>query len=321
MISNFKIQKTLFLLSLAFSSLAYGGTSLPCTTREDITHDGVTNSVCTVFSGSKVGNSFQFSCDNFATVTQFGVKSVVCTSSHCTNCVGCMPGESKVQLSNGEFVTMDQLELGDEVLASYDPVTGAPRYEPIVDITHRQAQKESLFVKITLESPSADDTENSSLLISADHLVFVAKDLKEVFQALKAEDSPIAFAGELKAGDLVWSGKSVSQIKSVEHLVPATGLFAPHTGSGTLVIFPNDLAGLSHSSAPQGMVISCYSKIKSIRVASLYFLIRRMLSIPQSIADQPERDASGFESWLLRTMEKATPSLMYEATSTIESES
>jgi len=130
----------------------------------------------------------------------------------------CFSGEMSVQVKGKGFLSMYDLQLGDEVL------TGDDRYEPVYSFGHHQPTQEAHFLQVRLLS-SSSKLRHPPLEISRDHMVFV-----------DGKSYPIP-ASRLKKGDrCILSGNeswaTVTEIKQVVR----KGVYAPFTVSGTIVV-------------------------------------------------------------------------------------
>jgi len=134
----------------------------------------------------------------------------------------CFPGSAEVELRDGSFRRMDQLEVGDSVRV------GPNAFSHVFFFSHRHSGRVFDFVR--LEVSGLDQP----LLLTENHYLPVA-----------SRSHQLVAAGAVRVGDSVVlaSGKAATVISTLE--ARAEGLFNPHTVDGTLVV--------------NGVMTSCYT--------------------------------------------------------------
>eukprot|EP00929_Paragymnodinium_shiwhaense_P061463 TRINITY_DN3069_c0_g1_i11.p3 TRINITY_DN3069_c0_g1~~TRINITY_DN3069_c0_g1_i11.p3 ORF type:complete len:315 (+),score=60.26 TRINITY_DN3069_c0_g1_i11:1221-2165(+) len=138
----------------------------------------------------------------------------------------CFPGYSLVHVTRGaekEQRRMDSIQPGDMVLVERD---GNLLNEPVLGFLHSLPSVSANVVEIR--------HEHGNFSASAAHIVPV----------VSAAGPREQFVGALKAGDRMYAAvvdSAVAQVKettvlAIEHKVTTTGLWAPFTASGTIVV-------------------------------------------------------------------------------------
>jgi len=145
------------------------------------------------------------------------------TKSQGGNQPACFPGESVVQVQGRGPIPIASVRVGDLVLVA-KPEVGAPlEYEPLVDWLHVAKGAESSFVTI--------HHEQGVFRASPGHIVFAASG------NLGYDDMP---AGLLQKGDVLFAMKDnnlgPSKILSIEYDSVSSGMYAPLTHTGTIVV-------------------------------------------------------------------------------------
>eukprot|EP00042_Codosiga_hollandica_P002829 m.930376 g.930376 ORF g.930376 m.930376 type:complete len:481 (+) comp174817_c0_seq1:243-1685(+) len=132
----------------------------------------------------------------------------------------CFPPLAVVQLADGRFKYMKDLEKGDKVLADVD------EYSPVFTFSHRRPHILSNFKKIQTEA-------NHTLWLTPEHYLYVNRSL--------------AVARLVHIGDLLTteSGEQVAVVEVSDQMLE--GLYNPHTVHGD--IFVNGIKTSSYTSA------------------------------------------------------------------------
>lgn len=131
--------------------------------------------------------------------------------------LGCFAGSNSVEVRNRGPVRMQDLKLGDEVMV------GQGKYEPIYSFGHVAPETIATFLHI--------QTSRSQLRLTEDHMVFTSSQ-----RAVPASS--------LHVGDFLLGGTGLKdRIESIE-VLQDTGLFAPFTPSGKLIV--NDILASSY---------------------------------------------------------------------------
>ena len=222
-------------------------------------------------------------CVTDSLVTLDGVANPVCDTLYCPNClyyvsdraVSCFPEKTFVQVKDEKgatsLVSMRDLRLGMTILASY-AADGSEVYSPIKSIPHRNPTSEESYIEIKYRN----ETESGSFLVSRDHLIHFANNSTDTFNDAT---TPTQHAQDIKAGDRLWSDRG-QQVEVVSSLPVGnrTGVYAPRTELGTLVIFGSPDGGLP-------VVTSSYAKVKNPALAHAYFNAREAVFPPKQIED------------------------------------
>ncbi|CAM4833735.1 unnamed protein product [Rotaria magnacalcarata] len=133
------------------------------------------------------------------------------TSSVCT---------SLTTLADGTFKPLADIQIGDQVLVNRNNTV-----EPITSFIH--AKREGLFTFIALQIQSVVSNLSSTILVSANHLIF------------DYDSGEARFAGKLRVGDRVqFIDNSEIVPGEIVHiqLTKQEGYYAPLTPSGTIII-------------------------------------------------------------------------------------
>jgi len=129
----------------------------------------------------------------------------------------CFSGESTIETQNKGTIKMDQLELGDKVLADNDV------YEEVYSFGHHNKDMQGEYLQIATVS-------KRKLELTPDHMVFVEGDHAVPASAVEVGDK------------LMVSGGQLDVVKSIKTVV-RKGAYAPFTASGTLMV--NDVKSSS----------------------------------------------------------------------------
>lgn len=192
--------------------------------------------------------------------------SVKSESSQAAKTGGCFTGDTLVQTSSGEKVKLQDVRIGERVLAM-DMRTGELKYSEIILFLDRDAEQKREFLQVRTQS-------GHQLTVTPSHLL-----LRDNLEAV--------FADRVRRGDrlLVKSANSTAEVDTVVAVEPVLrrGVYAPLTIDGTIVV--------------DGVVASCYAVVDSQWVAHLaYAPFRLYTNLKQSVlwlvtssrADVPE---------------------------------
>lgn len=147
-------------------------------------------------------------CDN----GELGKNGEKCgTIGEIDNFFACFSSHSTADVKGKGKVTMDQLQVGDEVLASNG------EYEVIYAIDHRHPTKATDFIQIHAS------TQQEPLELTAKHMLF-----------LEGNPNPVP-ADTVKVGDAVQTLQGPSEVTKIDKITRA-GLFSPLTNDGTIVV-------------------------------------------------------------------------------------
>lgn len=167
---------------------------------------------------------------------------------------GCFPGGALVSLENGSRKAMQDLQLGERVLASlHGDGSGELIFSEVIAFLDRQSFTRTLFYSIETESGAA-------LSLTAAHLVFIAKG--NCSGSVASGQLRTVFASEVQLGQCVVSAQgpgqegTLSRVKRIQ-LQEDMGVFAPLTMHGTVVV--NDI------------VSSCYAAMDEHWLAHVAF--------------------------------------------------
>jgi hypothetical protein len=144
----------------------------------------------------------------------------VLTGTECNNT--CFPQDARVQLNNGTYKTMEQLEIGDVVQV------GAEEYSEVYMFSHRDASAVATFVTLT--------TAASTLVVTGDHYVYAN--------------------GHLTAAQYVQVGDELEDQDGRRLTVTSTGrqqargLYNPHTLKGDIVVKGIKISTYTQAIAP-----------------------------------------------------------------------
>lgn len=167
---------------------------------------------------------------------------------------GCFPGGALVRLENGSRKAMQDLQLGERVLASlHGDGSGKLIFSEVIAFLDRQSSARTLFYTIETESGAA-------LSLTAAHLLFVAEG--NCSGSEPRGQLRTVFASEVQLGQCVVLAQgpgqegSLSRVTRIQ-LQEDTGVFAPLTLHGTVAV--NDI------------VSSCYATMDEHWLAHVAF--------------------------------------------------
>ncbi|KAB5577241.1 hypothetical protein PHYPO_G00207650 [Pangasianodon hypophthalmus] len=167
---------------------------------------------------------------------------------------GCFPGGALVSLENGSRKAMQDLRLGERVLASlHGDGSGQLIFSEVIAFLDRQSSARTLFYTIETESGAA-------LSLTAAHLVFVAEG--NCSGPAPRGQLRTVFASEVQLGQCVVSAQGPGQEGRLSRVIRVQlwedmGVFAPLTLHGTVVV--NDI------------VSSCYATMDEHWLAHIAF--------------------------------------------------
>lgn len=121
----------------------------------------------------------------------------------------CFPGESYLELQNGNMIPMSQLKLGDVVK------TGHGTYSPVFAFTHKIVGGSRQFIRIWT-------TSGHSISATSGHFIYASG-------ALKA-------AGAVRQGDVLTLGNGKYSTVTAVEVVSLGGLYNPQTLHGDIVV-------------------------------------------------------------------------------------
>jgi len=128
----------------------------------------------------------------------------------------CFPGHSLVEVKNRGLVSLDQINVGDEVKVGLDV------FDRVYSFGHKTSSREFAYLQIQTTGKS------NPLEISTDHMVFVV-------DAKTAEKRAVP-ASHVKVGDwLAADSTAPTQVASVTNVF-RRGAYAPFTMAGTIVV-------------------------------------------------------------------------------------
>ncbi|CAF4324085.1 unnamed protein product [Rotaria sp. Silwood2] len=151
------------------------------------------------------------------------VSSSVCMKYTCTTTaksVACFPGSSRINLIDGTFKALSDIQIGDKVL-----VNKHNTYEPVISFIH--AKREGLFGFLAINIQSVMSNLSSTLYVSANHLIFDFDSGKAKFAGKFHIDDRVQLIenNEIVPGQIISIGSTKQE-----------GYYAPLTPSGTIVI-------------------------------------------------------------------------------------
>ncbi len=120
----------------------------------------------------------------------------------------CFPGDAQVQLEDGTTIAMDMLSIGDVVRVDES------RFEPVYMFSHTDENVRQMHVRIELE-------DGRSVHMTYGHMLQV--------------NGRLAFARHIVPGDVVLTTSGFGIVRRTVGVVK-TGLYNPHTASGTIVV-------------------------------------------------------------------------------------
>jgi len=139
------------------------------------------------------------------------LENAICVPPPATGGAACFPAAASVELANGTFVSMANLQVNDIVR------TGRDTFSRIYLFSHQDGERIATFIELS--------GENFKLALSPDHFLYINGMAKP--------------ASHVKIGDQVEHflkfQQSVANVTRVQSIL-AIGLFNPHTLDGDLVV-------------------------------------------------------------------------------------
>jgi len=124
----------------------------------------------------------------------------------------CFPGEAAVDVQGSGRTPMGRVQVGDRVQVERD---GQLAYEPVLSFLHALEGHNSYLVI---------SHARGEFRASASHIVFVGIDRKD------------KLVNDVEVGDELVVGGDASEVLAIRHEVGESGMYAPHTSTGTLVV-------------------------------------------------------------------------------------
>ncbi|XP_022194356.2 indian hedgehog protein [Nilaparvata lugens] len=187
--------------------------------------------------------------------------SVRSDSSQVGKTGGCFTGDSLVTTSDGRQLKLEEVRLGDEIMA-VDPDTGRTVFSEVILFLDRDPQETRPFLRIATKTGAV-------IKMTPSHLLLRVNSQKP---ALSFE---AVFADSVKPGDSVLLANTsggdpiIDQVLTIDTFTTA-GVYAPLTRTGTIVV--------------NGVSASCYALINSQFVAHLSFApLRIYLNLKESL--------------------------------------
>ncbi|PSN47519.1 Sonic hedgehog protein A [Blattella germanica] len=166
--------------------------------------------------------------------------SVRSESSLAAKSGGCFAGDTMVQTSSGDVLKLEDLRIGDRVLA-LDMSTGELKYSEVILFLDRDVGQTREFLRLRTES-------GRQLTVTPSHLVL---------RATQRQQPEAVFAARVRRGDrlLVQFANATPEFDTVLSVEPVLrrGVYAPLTLDGTIVA--------------DGIVASCYAVVDSQWIA------------------------------------------------------
>ncbi|VDL21166.1 unnamed protein product [Hymenolepis diminuta] len=168
---------------------------------------------------------------------------------------GCFPGSAQAISSTGTPIFLSDLQIGDSIM-TLDPLTFKLYPTKVGGFLHRDEHQYSPWIEITYLRDN--NNTSSKLRLTANHLI----------HRWKGERSAV-FAEQIRPGDEIACNldrpKSLCRVEStrfVNSSLTETGVYAPLTGSGDMII--------------DGVYVSCYAHIRNewlarLAIIPLYF--------------------------------------------------
>ncbi|KAI3388543.1 hypothetical protein SNEBB_002964 [Seison nebaliae] len=201
-----------------------------------------------------------------------GIKATCVFPSNSAS--ACFSHKNLVYKENGQNVTMDQVKLNDKVLVwNY----GKFEYSKVTNFLHRSPEETRVFYKLELAN-------GKTMEVTGDHLMMVREKNSDVNTFLKMER---VLRNE-------HNFVSISQFPAVESisiknisLLSRTGVYAPLTESGTIVV--------------NQLLTTCYASINSFKSAQFFtYLFRKFPSL--SVSEKFFKKSEKLLRFILPTM-------------------
>jgi len=127
----------------------------------------------------------------------------------------CFAGEASLEVMGQGATAIKDVKIGDRVLVQN--TRGALDYEAVLGFLHAATKPGELSAYLSVTH------SHGKLQVSPNHIVFRA-------------DGVNAFAGHLKVGDELLVARGDGKVLDIEHSVGNSGMFAPLTAFGTVVV-------------------------------------------------------------------------------------
>lgn len=168
--------------------------------------------------------------------------SVKSESSQAAKSGGCFAAETTVQTSSGTRLRLEELWIGDRVLA-LDMATGRFTYSEVILFLDRDPEQQRQFLHLRTAS-------GRNLTVTPSHLLMVATNASDIYRV------QVVFADRVRRGDQILIHNrlepEIDTVISTEAILKR-GVYAPLTREGTIVV--------------DGIVASCFAVIDSQRIA------------------------------------------------------
>lgn len=202
-------------------------------------------------------------------------------AAHPSKSGGCFKGTSEVMTSTGERKAMSDLKIGEEVLSMTSE--GHFTFSPVLLFLDRDPNERRHFYTLTTQ-------RGKSITLTPTHLIYVLNEDSDAFDPV--------YASEIRPGDRVLilsDGAPVSDVVvSVDASVMETGVFAPLTKEGNLVV--------------DGVLASCYAVVDSQSLAHNVFApIRWAYSWFGNAETTPQNGVHWYAEWLFNVAENVIP--------------
>jgi hedgehog protein len=163
-------------------------------------------------------------------------------SSQAAKSGGCFTAETTVQTSNGTNLRLEELRIGDRVLA-LDMTTGRFTYSEVILFLDRNPEQRREFLHLRTAS-------GRNLTVTPSHLLMVASNSSDTYRV------QAVFADRVRPGDRILIHNrlepEIDIVISTEAILKQ-GVYAPLTTEGTIVV--------------DGFVASCYAVVDSQWIA------------------------------------------------------
>ncbi|XP_021928803.1 sonic hedgehog protein isoform X1 [Zootermopsis nevadensis] len=199
--------------------------------------------------------------------------SVKSESSQAAKTGGCFTAETTVQTSRGTLLRLEELRVGERILA-LDTTTGSFKYSEVILFLDRDPEQRREFLRLRTAS-------GRTLTVTPSHLLMVASNTSDTYRV------QAVFADRVKVGDRVLIHNrlqpEIDTVISTEAILKR-GVYAPLTREGTVVV--------------DGIVASCYAVVDSQSIAhwsyapfrlykSFLSLISKNVSSARSVSQAP----------------------------------
>lgn len=182
----------------------------------------------------------------------------------------CFPGVATVRMQGAGDVPLAKVKVGDEVLVHRD---GQIVYEPILAFIHVVVGTSLPFVTVK--------HDQGSFRASSTHIVFVSLDDSGMSWSSK-------LVGDLRVGEKVYAAGSAvdtlhaqpSEVRDIRHGSTTSGMFAPLTSSGTIVVdgvvASNYASPSEQKQLPHWLAHAFFSPVRLYHRLGLGCILRRL---------------------------------------------